>query len=254
MHSAGRYIDSVREVQHLAVGGAALVLMLVPAVLVPLALRIRGRAPFAVAALVSGWGSIVLVFEVLSLFDGLTTGGILLGQAVAAAAAAGGWRAAGAPRPSFPALPRSAELLVHARAHPAVAALGLLAACSLLLQFVLGVAVLPNTWDSMSYHLSRGAYWLQQDSMGWIEGGHVRQVANPPAGEALQTWTLVDDRTATGSRSSVQWAGAGRADGRGLQRRAAASATRSLASLFAACAVHADAAAAAAVARPPRTT
>lgn len=144
----------------------------------------------AAAGLVCGAATVVLVFEVLSLFDALTTGGILAGQLVVALAAAGAWVARGRPRPPLPARPSRHRLIAEARAHPAVAGLVAVLGAALVLQLVMGVAVLPNTWDSMTYHLSRGAYWLQQDAVGWFDGGHARQVANPPVGEMLQTWTL----------------------------------------------------------------
>ena len=190
-------------------GAAGLGLVLVPSLLAPSILGIRGRAFMVVAWLVCGAASVVLVFEVLSLFDALTRGGILAGQLVVAVAVLAAWGARGRPWPDLPPPPSRAELLTQARAHPVVAGLIGTVAAALVLQLAMGLAVLPNTWDSMVYHLSRAGYWLQQDSVGWFDGGHLRQLANPPVAEMLQTWTLAlteGDRLA----SAVQWAaGAG---------------------------------------------
>ena len=42
------------------------------------------------------------------------------------------------------------------------------------------IEVLSNNWDSMAYHLSRAAYWLQEGSLAHYSGASVRQIANPP--------------------------------------------------------------------------
>jgi hypothetical protein len=44
---------------------------------------------------------------------------------------------------------------------------------------------LPNNWDSMTYHLARVAYWIQNESVGPYPTRIVRQVALPPGGEYL---------------------------------------------------------------------
>lgn len=59
-----------------------------------------------------------------------------------------------------------------------VVPLGLLAAVS-------AIEYLPNNWDSMTYHLARVAYWLQNRSVEPYPTNIPRQVAHPPGAEYL---------------------------------------------------------------------
>ena len=77
------------------------------------------------------------------------------------------------------------------REHPAAGGLAAVVAFTLLLQLIVGIAVAPNNWDSMTYHLARVAYWLQFDSALHFDNGTLRQLAQPPNGEFLQAWTLL---------------------------------------------------------------
>src|SRR5947199_6572264 len=174
---------------------AGLVLLAVPALAVPLALRIRGRGPFVIAALVCAAADIVGVFIVLSLFNGLTRVGVLAAQLVVAAAAAAAWVFTGRPVLSRPVVPSLGEVRAAARAHPGVAFLAALVVIAMVVQFLLAIAVAPGNWDSMTYHLSRAAYWLQNHSATQYVNGSVRQLYNPPNGEMLQAWTMAIART-----------------------------------------------------------
>src|SRR6266511_3584605 len=80
-----------------AAAGAAL--LATPAVTLPAALRVPGRAPFVVAALVAAAASVVAVFIALSLADLLTRGWILLGQFGVAGASRAAWHLVGRPAP-----------------------------------------------------------------------------------------------------------------------------------------------------------
>ncbi|HVW19108.1 MAG TPA: hypothetical protein VHB30_12755, partial [Solirubrobacteraceae bacterium] len=125
-----------------AIGGAAL-------------LRIRGRAWFALAALVLGAGDVVLCSTLVSLFHGLTRPGILLALLVVAAAVAAAWLRAGRPhaawtgRIGLPARPWELRGVGLAAV--------VLAALALLVNLYLLMRVAPSNWDSMTYHLSRAA-------------------------------------------------------------------------------------------------
>jgi hypothetical protein len=153
-------------------------------------LRIRGRAAFAGAALVITGAIIVLSTIVLSLPKDLTRGGLLLCEAVVAAVAAGAWIATGRPRPVGGWRPRVGEARIAVSAHPALAVLVGMAIAAAALALVLTIAVAPSNWDSMTYHLSRAAYWLQQHSARQIPGGSLRQLNSAPNGEILQAWTM----------------------------------------------------------------
>ena len=167
-----------------------LVLLAVTALAVPSALRVRGRAPFALAGLIAAAAAIVLVFEVLSLLRALTTAGILAGQLLVALAAVGAWLARGKPRPPVGWRPSRGGLRAAVREHTAVALLTAMAAGTLAIQFLVSLFVAPNNWDSMTYHLSRAAYWLQYDSALRYSGGSIRQLDSPPNAEMLQAWTI----------------------------------------------------------------
>lgn len=177
---------------------AGLALLTVPMLLIPAMLHIRGRVPFAIAAGVTAGAVVVALSLALSLPHALSRAGLLAGEALVAAACAAIWLRRGRPRwPSVrpsslvEAVPRSATLVV--------------AGAALAMQFYMAIAVAPNNWDSMTYHLSRAAYWLQYQSAGAFPGASFRQADSAPNGELLQAWTMAitgTDRFA----SLVQWA------------------------------------------------
>lgn len=82
----------------------------------------------------------------------------------------------------------------------AVMVLGLVGTVSL----VLAVVVAPNNADSMVYHLSRAAYWAQEQSVFHFHGAGARQASMPPGAEILLSWSIV---LAEGDRLTqvVQW-------------------------------------------------
>jgi hypothetical protein len=91
-----------------------------------------------------------------------------------------------------------------AREHPALATLLGFVAVALVVDGLVALLVAPSNWDSMTYHLSRAAYWLQFHSADHYPGGTVRQLGSPPNAEMLQAWTMLlsgTDRFA----SLVQW-------------------------------------------------
>ncbi len=165
-------------------------LLLVPALLVPATLRVRDGATFVVAALVSASATIVMATIGLSFFDVYGRAGLLAAQLVIAAMVAIAWMRVGRPRPPSLRPPTWAAVRTAIRAHPALAFLGVTLALALAVELVLAVAVAPNNWDSMTYHLARVAYWLQEQSVLHFSGGTGRQLAQPPNGEFLQGWTL----------------------------------------------------------------
>jgi 4-amino-4-deoxy-L-arabinose transferase-like glycosyltransferase len=169
-------------------GGLALVA--VPALLVPAILRVRGRVAFGIAALVVAAGSLVALFTALSVVKGLTEAGILAGQATVAAAAFAAWILLDRPRPELLPLPSLSRLALGARQHPLVSGLGSVTVLALGLQFGMAVTVAPNNWDSLSYHLSRAAYWLEYHSVGQFPGGSRFQLPPPPNAEMLDAWTM----------------------------------------------------------------
>lgn len=184
---------------------AGALLLTATALLTVVTLRVRGIAAAVIAVLLVAAAEIVLLTIALSLVYALKPGWMLLGQLAVAALAFGAWLGAGRPTPELDrSLPTRRDAVDWGRRHPAAAGMAVVAALALALQFVMGVAVAPNNWDSMTYHLARVAYWLEFDSVLHFHNGTLRQIANPPNGEYLQGWTML---LSGGDRlvATVQW-------------------------------------------------
>jgi hypothetical protein len=165
---------------------ASLALVLVAAVTVAATLRIGGRACFALAVLVFAAADIVACSTALSPIHALTRVGMFLAQVVLAAAGLAVWLRAGRPRP-----PRFAPASWRPQFGGAALAAVIVAGLAMLVQFYILSHVAPSNWDSMAYHLSRAAYWLQYHSVGQFPGASVNQRSSPPDAEILLAWTML---------------------------------------------------------------
>jgi 4-amino-4-deoxy-L-arabinose transferase-like glycosyltransferase len=105
------------------------------------------------------------------------------GAAVAAAALVVWWRQG---RP----LPRTSIDVRAAVRHPAVAVLAIAVGLALGYELVLALTVPPNSWDAMTYHLTRAAAWLQHGGVAWVPASTVRVNVFPVNGEIQILWTL----------------------------------------------------------------
>ena len=155
--------------------------------LVAAALRPASVVAFALACWLVAAGEIVLLTEVLSPLHLARGWGYGAGEAVLLAAAAQAWRRRGSPRP--PALPRI-DLRASARAHPVLVALAVVVAAAFVYQAFLALGTPPNNWDSMAYHLSRAAGWLQRHGVEYLPAHTQRQNAFQPNAEMLILWTF----------------------------------------------------------------
>lgn len=199
---------------------ASLALGIVVGAAVVSTLEVRGRPERLLAGATVLAAEVVLLFEALSLIEQLRPAPFLVGQVLLAVGAlllllvVGGpsrvssWWAApvGLLREMASALtllPSSLRRLSpQARA---VAALATVVGASVLLELVLALAVAPNNFDSMTYHLSRAAYWLQFHTIEQFPEATARQGTFPPNAEILSAWTMMltkGDRFA----QLVQWA------------------------------------------------
>ena len=59
-----------------------------------------------------------------------------------------------------------------------------------LINVFVAVYVPPNSWDSMTYHLSRVGYWLQHKTLHHYYSQDFRQTSMPPNMEILFLWTI----------------------------------------------------------------
>lgn len=174
-------------------------------------LGVRGVPSRMVATLVLGAALIVMLAQLLSLFGSFERGPLIVGQFVALFLALGiarrrGVNPVGASRHELLAKTRNApsEAWRHARSRPLLAASISIAGACLLAELFTGIKYAPSNWDSMTYHLTRAAYWLQFDSIAQFDGATERQAAFPINAEVLQAWTM---ELAGGDRlvTTVQW-------------------------------------------------
>ncbi|MDD5217425.1 MAG: hypothetical protein PHN49_10405 [Candidatus Omnitrophica bacterium] len=66
---------------------------------------------------------------------------------------------------------------------------------SLVWRIFLILYVPPNNWDSMAYHLSRVAYWMQNHSLHQFDTHYWYQVIFPLNAEILLLWTMIASRS-----------------------------------------------------------
>lgn len=155
--------------------------------LVAAALRPASLVTFALAAWLAAVGEVVLLTEVLSPFHAARGWGYGAGEAVLLVAAAGLWWRRGRPRP--PALPPIA-LRAAVAAHPVLAGLAAVVVAAFVYQAFIAIGTPPDNWDSMTYHLSRAAGWLQRHGVEYLPAHTERQNAFQPNAEMLILWTF----------------------------------------------------------------
>ena len=136
------------------------------------------------AAYVLAVGQIIVTTDLLSTVNLVGRAAYLtVGVAFAGGALALWWRQ-GRPCPAV-----SIDLRAATR-HPAVAVLALAVALALAYELALALTVPPNTWDAMTYHLTRAAAWLQHGGVAWVPASTVRVNVFPVNGEIQILWTL----------------------------------------------------------------
>jgi hypothetical protein len=146
----------------------------------------RGPGGVVVGFGVAAFGLVVLAGEALSFIRAFNRVGLLGAHAAFFAVVAAAWR-----RRAGPTVERRIHLSVGSvRARPLIAFTVGMAALALLAQLLVGVAAAPNNWDSMTYHLSRAAYWLQQGAALRFDGASVRQLDSPPNAEIAVATTM----------------------------------------------------------------
>jgi hypothetical protein len=158
------------------------------ALLAAACLRLEGAA-LVVAVYVLGAAEVIGSTELLSLVRGVRAEGYLALQFVVAGAAVAVWLRLGRPRPRI-SLPPGRLLLRE----PVLLGLAVAVGLALAYEVFTAIAVPPNNWDALAYHLSRAAAWYQGHAVGWIHGAHTdRQNVFPPNGEMeiLATFAFV---------------------------------------------------------------
>lgn len=170
---------------HIVVLILALMLLVTSALAAAAVLRLSWTGTL-VAAYVMGFAEIVLIAEVLSPFDGIRARNFLLAETAIAIGTLGLWLQQGAPKPVTPRIEPS-----QLRRHPVILVLGSVVTLALLGELALIATAVPNTWDSMAYHLSRAAAWYQHGTLGHFPAHTERENAFPPNGEVLSLFTMM---------------------------------------------------------------
>lgn len=168
-------------------GAAALALLTGTGVLVAATLGLRNLADFIVAAYVVSFAEVVGLTLLLSAFGAVTRPALLVGMSLLLLASIAGWLLRG--MPPFPRFPRA--LFRGLARNPTV--LVLTVAVSLALAYVVALIIgtPPNTWDSLTYHLARAAFWRQEGGVGYIAHAYDQRLnANPPNGEVSLMFVL----------------------------------------------------------------
>jgi hypothetical protein len=130
------------------------------------ALRLRSFVSFLLAAYLLASVEVVLLTEALSLLRLVGARGYAVGMAVWLAGALLLWHRRGHPRPSLPRV----ELRAAALRNPILAGLAVVVAAALCYELFLVLATPPNNGDSLTYHLTRAAAWLQHEGIYRIPG------------------------------------------------------------------------------------
>jgi hypothetical protein len=146
-------------------------------------LRLRSLVATALAAYLALVAQAGGVTWALSPFDAVTRTGLTAAEGAVLAAAAGAWWLRGRPVPSAAAARSELRDALGDRLTALFLAV-LLAA--LAYELVLALTVPPNTWDALTYHLSRVAAWQQAHGVHWI--------ANAPTGRMNEFQPLAEQQ------------------------------------------------------------
>jgi hypothetical protein len=149
-------------VQTLVLGAALSLLLLGTAVAIIRLTDERSLTSALVGVYLAAWAELVLVSEALSFIGQLNRAGLLIAETALAAVAVAAVLLRGSPPL------RWSIKIPSPRNSPILAALGAVVGLSFLYQAVLGLTLPPNNWDSMVYHLTRVAYWRQEERLAYI--------------------------------------------------------------------------------------
>lgn len=151
-------------------------------------LRLRSMVELVLAAYVLVFAEVVALVLLLSPFGAVRRPALLVGLVAICAVATGTWWRAGRPRPAAPDVRLVAARL---RQSPPLVLLAFVVALAFAYVIALIVGTPPNTWDSMTYHLARAAFWRQNGGVGYIGDAYDERLnANPPNAELALTFIL----------------------------------------------------------------
>jgi hypothetical protein len=151
-------------------------------------LRPRGRVAFVLGAAIVAFAEVVALSHALSFFDAYERRWLLGATVVVALGAAVAVRIVRPPWPSF----RLGAAVRDVLRDPIVAILAVVVAVELAYLSALAIVTPPSETDTVTYHLTRAALWIQQQSVWPVRDvGDTRIDEFPPDAEILQAWTMV---------------------------------------------------------------
>jgi hypothetical protein len=178
------------------------------AVFVLACLKLRSVPAYLLGLYIVAYADIVLILQAAALMNAVDRSTVIVLQVLLTAASGMMWVRAGRPRLMAPFRRlHVGKLELHRDTTLKLISLGLVAGAIgyvYLLNAQLALAVLPNNYDSLTYHLSRVGYWLQYHSLYPWPTPNPRQTAFPMNAELGVLWTVLwwgTDRLA----GFVQW-------------------------------------------------
>lgn len=154
-------------------------------------LRPPTRPAFLVSLFVLVWADLVLAVEVLSLLALIKPVPMMAAHAVLAAVALTVRKVAGNPRPAEFRLPSRQEIVRSIKSVPDLWFLAAAVGLTYVLLAVVNVLVPPNNMDSLAYHLTRVAFWIQHHSLAPWPTPYLSQAAFPPNAEIGSLWSML---------------------------------------------------------------
>jgi hypothetical protein len=151
-------------------------------------LRLDSLGKLFLAAYVIAFAEIVALILLLSPIGAVQRPVLLVGLAVVSAVAIGLWWREGRPWPDGPKVESTWAVV---RQSPPLALLAFVVASAFGYVVALVAGTPPNSWDSMTYHLARAAFWRQDGGVGYIADAYDGRLnANPPNAEVALTFVL----------------------------------------------------------------
>ena len=169
-----------------ALGRLVVLLVGVASVTLASMLGLRSWTEIAVATYVIGFGEVVGLVLLLSVFGEFTRAALVVGSIAVLASAAGISLLSDAG--SFPEM-RRGRLEVLSTSGPLLV-LGTTVVLVLSYALALTLSTPPNGWDQLNYHLARAAFWLQS-GVGYIDSAYDERLnIYPPNGEIPFSFVL----------------------------------------------------------------
>jgi hypothetical protein len=149
------------------------------------------RPGFLVSVFILVWADLVFTAQILSLLHLVTPGGMLAGHALLALGAFALWRSRGRPRHPRVRLPRLADMAASVRSVPDVWILGVVVGLGYAMLALINILVPPNNLDSLVYHLTRVAYWIQHRTLAPWPTPCLHQTLFPLNAGIGNLWSMV---------------------------------------------------------------